>query len=309
MLGRVAAEPEAPRKSRATRQRIESARRRSAAARQEIEERRARVRSIDTALSVHEHDRLVGGSLMAGALAFRLFLWMLPAALLVVAELGFLSSVSDSAPSDAVRNLGIHSLAVHSITTAARESQRARWVALIVGLVVLYLASVALMKALWTAHALAWRVPAGRIPAKPRAVGVLLLTVVGCMAATSGAAIVRNDSRPWGVVVMLAVVVVYAGGWWGLSTQLPHGDAPKLALLPGAVLFGIGSEVIHLVSVYYLAAKVTSASELYGALGAASALLLGLYYVSRFVVEGAILNATLWTRKQARPAGSGIQGA
>jgi uncharacterized BrkB/YihY/UPF0761 family membrane protein len=50
------------------------------------------------------------------------------------------------------------------------------------------------------------------------------------------------------------------------------------------------------VSVYILARRVASASELYGSLGVAAALLLWLYLLGRLVVAAAMLNATLWDR-------------
>jgi uncharacterized BrkB/YihY/UPF0761 family membrane protein len=44
--------------------------------------------------------------------------------------------------------------------------------------------------------------------------------------------------------------------------------------------------------------RIESASELYGALGAASAVLLWLYLIGRLVVASAVLNATLWERRR-----------
>src|SRR3954449_5412529 len=53
--------------------------------------------SIDLALSLSEHDAATGGSLMAGAVAFRLFLWVLPAALLLAGISGFDSHSAEDA--------------------------------------------------------------------------------------------------------------------------------------------------------------------------------------------------------------------
>jgi uncharacterized BrkB/YihY/UPF0761 family membrane protein len=82
---------------------------------------------------------------------------------------------------------------------------------------------------------------------------------------------------------------------------LPHArDAGWRDLLPGALLLAAGAQVLHLVTVFYLAGRIESASELYGALGSASAVLLWLYLIGRLVVGSAVLNATLWERRRQR---------
>src|SRR5262249_54332174 len=57
---------------------VSTARRRVDAAWAAVQERRPRVRSVDATLSAYERDRDRAGFLLAGALAYRLFLWLLP---------------------------------------------------------------------------------------------------------------------------------------------------------------------------------------------------------------------------------------
>ena len=59
-------------------------------------------------------------------------------------------------------------------------------------------------------------------------------------------------------------------------------------------MFGVGVQVLHLVSVYYLSARLSSASVLYGALGASAALLLGLYFIGRLMILSAQFNEAIW---------------
>ena len=292
--------PPRHRRIRAMRAGAVTARARAEAMRQQMEARRDRVRTVDIAFTAYEHDRDAGGSLLAGAIAYRMFLWTLPVALVLVGGLGFLSSDNPDYPGKAVRYVGIGSIPAQSVNQAARSSTRAWWVVVIVGLVLLYLASVALVKALWVAHALVWRMPGTRIRSKPRLAGIFLLACIAIIAATSVAAIIRNASATNGLIAMIADVVVYAAVWWGLSTQFPHRDASWLALLPGAIFFGLGVQVLHLVSVYYLSARLSSASVLYGTLGAAAALLLGLYFVGRLMIFSAQLNEAIWVGRTSQ---------
>jgi uncharacterized BrkB/YihY/UPF0761 family membrane protein len=298
--GRPDAHRPPPGRIRAMRARAEATRVRAEMMRRRIEDRRDRNRGVDIAFTAFEHDRDAGGSLLAGAIAYRMFLWTLPVALVLVGGLGFLSSENPDDPGKAVRDAGIGSIPAQSVNQAARSSTRAWWVVVIVGLVLLYLASVALVKALWVAHALVWHMPGTRIQSKPRLAGMFLLACIAIAAATSLAAVVRNASGTNGLIAMIADIVVYTAVWFGLSMQFPHRDAPWAALIPGAILFGVGIQVLHLVSVYYLSARLSSASVLYGALGAAAALLLGLYLVGRLMILSAQLNEAIWVGRSGR---------
>ena len=61
--------------------------------REQIEEARARHRSVDIGLATVERDSEIGGSLLAGALAYRLFVFLLPFAVFLVVGLGLYADV------------------------------------------------------------------------------------------------------------------------------------------------------------------------------------------------------------------------
>jgi uncharacterized BrkB/YihY/UPF0761 family membrane protein len=284
--------------------RVARARDRYAAARRRIEEANTRLQEtrthlmpVDVVLSVQEDDRNAGGSLLGGAIAYRFFLWLLPAALVVVAGLGFDAAANPDAANQTVRALGITSIAAQSIDQAAKASQSARWFALIFGGVFLYLASVSLLKALFVAHALVWESPVPKIEHKPRLVGELMMAALILVGISALAAVVRNHSSGFGLVAMLGCVVFYGGAWWLFSVRLPHDGASVLDLLPGAILFGVGAQILHLIGVYYLAARFTHASLLYGVLGGSAALLFGLYLIGRLIIGAAVVNATIFERR------------
>jgi uncharacterized BrkB/YihY/UPF0761 family membrane protein len=84
----------------------------------QCEQRRPRVPSADATLSAYERDRDRAGFLLAGALAYRLFLWLLPFTLLIVGALGFLEASDQDNPSDLADNLGVVGLASKSVSEA-----------------------------------------------------------------------------------------------------------------------------------------------------------------------------------------------
>jgi membrane protein len=263
------------------------------------ETERGRHRSVDAVFEMVERDGEVGGGIMAGALAYRLFIWLLPLALVAVAGLGFAADAASRSPEEAAESLGIEGLISASITNAAESPNR--WYALLIGIPALLWTTRSLLRVLIGAHRLVWRDLRAAAP-KPTPIAtvrLLLLLLSFGVAATLGSA-VRSWS-PWpGLIATLATVAAYAGLWLLISLQLPHRSAAWVALVPGAFVCGLGAEVLNVVVAYVITPWALAKQGTYGALGIAAALLFGLYLVSRVVVGSAIVNATLWER-QARP--------
>jgi uncharacterized BrkB/YihY/UPF0761 family membrane protein len=93
------------------------------------------------------------------------------------------------------------------------------------------------------------------------------------------------------------MVVPHTGFWLLVTMKLPHRDADWKSLLPGALTFGVGIELLHLFSALVIAPMSLTKQGTYGALGIAAALLFGLYLTARLIVGAAVINATLWDRK------------
>ncbi len=103
----------------------------------------------------------------------------------------------------------------------------------------------------------------------------------------------RSES-PWlGFVATILVVAVPFAVSLAVAQVLPHGDVGWKGLVPGAVLFALGVQGLHLFTVYYLVSKLGPSTELYGVLGIVGTLLLWLYITGRLVVAAATLNASL----------------
>ena len=103
-----------------------------------------------------------------------------------------------------------------------------------------------------------------------------------------------------GVLGTLLAIPPYVGIWLLVMEGLPHRNAPWTALIPGALLFGLGIELLHVVLAYFLVPYALAKQGTYGALGIAAALLFGLYLISRLIVAAAVVNATLWERRSSR---------
>jgi uncharacterized BrkB/YihY/UPF0761 family membrane protein len=261
---------------------------------------RGRHRSVDAVFEMADRDGEVGGGIIAGALAYRLFIWLLPFALVAVAGLGLAADAESESPQDAAQSLGLEGLVSNSIANAADSPNR--WYALLIGIPVLMWATRSVLRVLIGAHRLVWTDVRSTAP-KPKLVPTLLLLGVflGFGVVSAAASAVRAWSAGPGLLATLVAVVPYAALWVLVSVRLPHRGAPWTALIPGALLFGLGIEVLHAVIAYFITPYALAKQGTYGALGVAAALLVALFLVSRLVVAAAVVNATLWER-QARAA-------
>jgi membrane protein len=260
------------------------------------ERERARRPAVAAVFDMAERDAEVGGGIIAGALAYRLFIWLLPLALVAVAGLGIAADASSETPEEAATSLGFEGLVSSSIANAADSPNR--WYALLIGIPALIWVTRSLLRALIGAHRLVWTDERTRSPKPKLGATVRLLVLLLSFGVVSAAAsAVRAWSTGPGVLATLAAFAGYAGLWLLVSLQLPHRSAGWVELLPGALVFGVGAEVLNVVVAYVITPWALAKQGTYGALGLAAALLFGLFLISRLVVGAADVNATLWERR------------
>lgn len=286
------------------RQRAERLKRQAA---ERVEQERERRSSVALAVETYERDKRLAGGLLAGGLAFRFFLWMLPFALLVVTTVSFVAQVGERDPSDVAESAGLSAAFAGTVSRAVRDSDNARIVLFLLGLYLTYAAGRSVVKALAVAHTVAWQ-----LRERPRVRGwrgsVAFTGIALGSLALSTAARWLDHGLVTDLLVTVVLVAAFAAVAVFVSRLLPHAEgAPWTAFVPGSVVFAIGVEALRLVSALYLAPRLARTPELYGAMGLASVYLLWLYLLARCVVASAFMNATSWYR--AHPEGLSGSGA
>lgn len=270
----------------------------AARAKEEAEAARGRWAAVDVAFAAHERDRRVVGGVLAGAIAFRLFVYLLPLFLSVVTVLGIVVGFSEDVSDDLGDDLGLSRAVIESVATASQQSHRSLWILVPLTLWAIFTAGLGAAKVLHAVHTVAWDRPIERLQKSllaPLVTFGLALVVATTVAGTQA---LRERSDGLGLGFALVQVVILIGVWLVASLLLPHDPAASWQhLLPGAVLVGVGFWLLHLVSAYLLVHRIASASELYGSLGVAAALLAWLYVLGRLMVGSAMLNSTLWERR------------
>jgi uncharacterized BrkB/YihY/UPF0761 family membrane protein len=266
-----------------------------------IEAARAHHSSVDVGFDVVERDSAIGGGLLAGALAYRLFVFLLPAALLLVSGLGLYAAADDKSPSTVAKEAGLHGLIAKEVASAA--SGRARIIVFLLVIPAVLYAAASLYRAIAKVHAIAWLGSARGIRISPKAVGFFLGVLLLQFVAVGIVGWIRRLDQAAGLGALLVYFVLVGGAWLVVSTQLPHRDVRWPALVPGALLFGAGLLVVDVFNVYVTARLVEDRANTYGALGIAAALLFSLLLVGRLMVISAELNAALAARHGRSRAG------
>ena len=263
--------------------------------RSQVEAARSRHRSVDLAFDLVERDSTIGGGMLGGALAYRLFVFLLPLSLFFVAGLGIYADTTDQSPSEVASSSGLTGLIATQVASAA--SSPARWAIFIVTLPVLVYAAGMLYRAIAIVHAIAWHGSGRAVRLTSKGFGVFGGVIVAALACTVIAGRIRRSDQVGGVTALLVYAIVLGGAWLALARLLPHRDAGWKALVPGAGLVAVGMLFVNAFNVYVTSRLVEERADTYGALGIATALLFSLYIVGRVIVGSAVLNATLDARR------------
>lgn len=241
-------------------------------------------------------DASIGGSVLGAALAYRLFIWLLPLALVLVLAFGLAARQIEGDTADVLRDAGITGFIATSIS---ESSERATgWgavVALVGALIVLLYQSAALLRAARAVTALAWRLPVRPPASTARATLLFLGWIVAFVVVVSSAAPLRRAlGFPLDLFASLAVYTVLPALYLVLAwALLPHEAEDWRELVPGALLFGVAVACIGLFNGLFLFPWLAEREATYGVLGVAAGLLFGFFLFGRTVELAAALNAEL----------------
>ncbi|HKA04196.1 MAG TPA: YhjD/YihY/BrkB family envelope integrity protein [Acidimicrobiales bacterium] len=268
-----------------------------------LEAARPKHRSVDVAFVTIERDRSTAGSVLAAAVAFRLFLFMVPYVFVLVYGFGLAASAADKDPQTLAEQAGVAGLIASTITVAADESLLTRIAVFLAASYALISTSRSFLKVLAAVHALAWLLPPRRPKKLIKPALIFIVIVTAALVLVQAISWLRNQSLIAGFTAEFLLVAVPTLMWLVISDRF-FVHAPGSGwrdLLPGAFLVGVGIQILHFVTVYWITRVLASKSETYGAIGAALAILFWCYLLGRVLAASAVLNASAWQQRHARP--------
>jgi len=280
-----------------TRARAEAAKEAGARLIEREQERRTSVRVV---VEAYDRDRRFAGGLLAGGLAFRLFLFLLPFSLVLVTLFQGLSETLEQPASDLARDVGLAAAVAGSVAVAADASARSWVYLLLVGGVVLLWAGIGVIKALRLVSGLAWEVDPRR-PGNQVTESVILAVGAAILFALHQVLIIADLDLLRTFTLVLVESAAMAGLMTWIFWELPRDeDAPWTAMIPGALLVTVGIAITRVATIVYFAPRLERVDDLYGALGFASVFLAWLFIIGRLLVAGVSLNATTYRTRHGR---------
>jgi hypothetical protein len=148
-------------------------------ARTEFDHARERHASVRLVVQAFESDRRRAGGLLAGGLAYKVFLWQIPLVLFLVSAFGLVVDLAGDDPADVARRTGMTAALASSISQAVAASGSARWWLLILGAFVTIWAGRGVYRGLRLVSELAWD---ARAPKGNSLKGSLAVTGIGLVA-------------------------------------------------------------------------------------------------------------------------------
>jgi membrane protein len=255
-------------------------------------------RVLDLVLSIQERFGQVGGGPLASSIAMATFFSLFPLLLVLIAVVGFISSKNVSFTSELISNLGLTGDAARTLQDSIVTAQKSKQTATIIGLVGLLWSGLSVVATLQTACNAAWQtVGRGLIE---KLYGLLWLVGASALFFTSLAlgpllGFLPGYLAP--VTILVGLLLDCVLFLWTFRT-LGNTHVGWRALVPGAVLAGVGLEVLKVVGGVYVPRLVASSSALYGAIGIVFAVLTWLAFYGRLIVYAAVTNVVVYERRE-----------
>lgn len=264
-----------------------------------IGEARRRSAALDATFETIERDSDVGGNMLAGALAYRLFVFSLPAAFFAVSGLGLLASTVGIEPHLISNSVGLGGVVTQQVASTG-EGGSSWWIALSSFFVLVYATRV-LLRAIAITHSLAWERSAAAVKVSSHSLGVFGAALAGQLLLLVGVSAVDHQTLIGGILMLVVLVFGLAGVWLIVSLEVPHSTAGWTDLIPGSLFYAVGFTGVVIFNLVFLSNVIHSKTSTYGALGTAATLLLAFFFVGRVIVGAAVLNATLFERQSCSP--------
>ncbi len=257
---------------------------------------------------VSARDRAVAGSVLAAAIAYRIFIWILPLVVLLVAGLGLYSQSVDDTSVQTLEDAGIRGYFTQSVGQAADSTGPLGHILIIIsaGLVFLY-QSYVLLRTLRAVTAFAWGLPVRPMPNPPVTTLLFLSATLGVVAAPGVIhVIVDNLGLLAALLAVPATLLVVPAYHLVVSAFfLPH-DAPRwTGLIPGALVFGIGFALVEIVGGLLLVPWLLQKEDTYGVLGIAAGVLFLFFAFGRLIELAAATSAVMAEDRRAARASRG----
>jgi len=236
------------------------------------------------------------GAALAGHIAFRLFLWILPVMLLGVSVAGLARDAGADVEQTTSGTLGLGQGVARNLAQATAETQSSRYHLLFVTLSGLILGLSGLLSAMNLTHATMWGFETKKVRRRGHLITRMLAAVPLIAIILFANSLLRKAGFVGGVAGALLTAAIYFGMLFALSVMLPRRATDWRWLLPGPVVGASLTIGLSLFATVYLPSKVASMTQTYGTMGVAAVALTYLYLIGSIFVSSPLISAAVYDR-------------
>ncbi|MEN9645376.1 MAG: hypothetical protein RL238_2045 [Actinomycetota bacterium] len=248
--------------------------------------------SVNVAEALYRRDALAFGSVLGSAIALRMFLFIIPANVTIIAlsrVIHFSNAFDDTFSSSPTT--GPMATALFGIS---------RWQALGVMLssaVITLWAGRSLARVLSVSSGAAWGLTINEAKQKMKSMGALIGVFFVSVAANIVFTAIRDHTGiALGFVVWVTVFACFSVMWFVVMITLPRTTSDPGALLPGAALFGLGYAALQWFMQYYLPLRIERTSDTMGQTATTVAVLGNFFFVGRLMSGSFVFTAVIYER-------------
>lgn len=248
--------------------------------------------AVGLAEALYGRDKVAFGSVLGSAIALRLFLFIIPANVTVIAltqVLKFTHAFDESFKD---------SVTTGPMATALLGVSRTQALGIFLSSLVLTAwAGRSLARVLAASSGSSWGLTLTQAKQRMKSMAALILVIFGSVGANVIFSALRNDSGvALSFMVMLSVAATFAVAWFVVMLTLPRNTTDPGALIPGAALFGVGFALLNWFMQYYLPARVARTTDTLGQMATTVAVLGNFFFIGRIMSASFVLCAVVFER-------------
>ncbi len=261
-----------------------------------LERIRPQSRTVSAGFLIFEQDRQFPTSLLVGALAARLVIFLIPFLILLIVAIGLGTEFAQVDALATAESNGMPSMFVDAASDSTAANGGLRGFALLVTAFGTVWAANGVGKTLQLSFAVVWRTPRRRVHRSWLVPVVVIAFVLVAMAINGFTSQIDPPGLAQHLALFAVELVVISSMWLVASRLLPHDpDAGRWRdFLPGALMVAAGVVAMRAAMIFYLIPKWESVGERYGDIGVVLVLLSWAYIVGASAVFSAYVNAALF---------------
>jgi hypothetical protein len=257
-------------------------------------------RTVSAGFLIFERDREFPTSLLTGALAARLVIFVIPFLVLFIFTIGLGADLAITSAAEAAEDAGLTGMFAQAAEDSSLGSGQWRLAGLLFTAFAAVWAANGLGRTIRLATSVIWRAPRQRVQRR----WLTPLVVIGyslVVMVVNAAGRLANVPGAIDDVFRLAVELLIVAGMWIVASRfLPHDPEADQwrEFAPGALLMGVALIAMRTAMTFYLIPKWNTLSDRYGDIGIVLVLLSFSYIVGFAMVASAHVNsAAFYTRR------------